>query len=162
MMGAGKSSVARALGTLAERTVFDTDTLLQQRFGRPVHQIFQVYGEDAFRDHETSILKGLEPGPCVLSTGGGIVVKAANWIELRRLGTTVYLEAASEVLAERLRTSKRRRPLLEVEHWEQRLDDLLEARKPLYAQADLTVAIDRRSVDEVAEDLYNRLAGENS
>src|SRR5437868_3400733 len=91
MMGAGKSAVGRALAGLAAREFVDTDQLLQNRFGRPVSQIFQHYGEETFRDHETNILRGLAPGRFVLSTGGGIVLREANWLEMRRLGVVIYL-----------------------------------------------------------------------
>src|SRR5690349_9779443 len=98
MMGAGKSAVGRALAELSGREFVDTDLLLQQRLGRPISQLFAVYGEDAFRDHETSILRSLEPLPVVLATGGGIVVREENWSELRRLGTTIYLRATPETI----------------------------------------------------------------
>ena len=69
MMGAGKTSVGRALAERSGRPFRDTDLMLQTRFGRPVSQIFRVYGESTFRDHETSILRSLEPEACILSTG---------------------------------------------------------------------------------------------
>ncbi|MCB8933617.1 MAG: shikimate kinase [Fimbriimonadaceae bacterium] len=153
MMGAGKSSAARALGKLVGRPVLDTDQLLQNRFGRSVAQIFAVYGELAFRQHETNILRGLEPTPAVLSTGGGIVTRPENWDEMRRLGTTVYLEGSTATLAARLRASKRRRPLLEVENWEDRLEAILAERRRLYEQADLRCSIDGRSLEEIVIEL---------
>ena len=106
MMGAGKSSVGRALAELSGREFVDTDILLQHRFGRPVHQIFEVYGEDAFRHHETSVLRSLEPSSIVLATGGGIVTRESNWSELGRLGATIYLNAGLSTLLSRLEASK--------------------------------------------------------
>lgn len=154
MMGAGKSSVGRALAELSGREFHDTDLLLQARFGRPVSQIFAVYGESTFRDHETSVLKGLEPNDVVLATGGGIVMRNCNWDEFRRLGTTIYLQAEFETLAERLSKSKKKRPLLECEDWQARLTSLLEARRELYEQADVTVSVDGIDVCEAAERAY--------
>jgi len=142
MMGAGKSSIGRALAELSDRQFIDTDQLLQQRLGRPIPQIFQIYGEETFRAHETSILKGLEPAPIVLATGGGIVTRDENWDELRRLGLTVFLDATPETLKDRLARSKKKRPLLQTEEWETRIEQLLVARMPLYQSADLTVAVD--------------------
>lgn len=154
MMGAGKSSAARALAQRAGRQVLDTDQLLQNRFGRSVAQVFGLYGEQAFRQHETNILRGLEPSDAVLSTGGGIVMRDENWVELRRLGATAYLEGECETLRQRLRVSKRRRPLLEVEDWERRLEAILAERRPSYEQADFRCAIDGRTLDEVVEELH--------
>src|SRR3954464_1775303 len=82
MMGAGKTSLGRSLAGLSGREHLDTDHLLQRRLGRPIPQLFNIYGEATFRDHETSILKGLEPGPSVISTGGGIVLRPVNWVEM--------------------------------------------------------------------------------
>jgi shikimate kinase len=157
MMGAGKSSVGKALAALSGRPFVDTDQLLQARFGRPVSQIFRVYGEEAFRAHETSVLRSLEPFPSILATGGGIVTREANWGEMRRLGVTIYLEVDQRVLVERLTLSKKRRPLLEVEDWEGRVDELLQKRMPLYEQADLRVPVDHLDIEGVAQRVYERV-----
>jgi len=150
MMGAGKSSVGRHLSELSGREFRDTDLLLQNRFGRTISQIFQLYGEATFRAHETSVLQTLEPEPIVLATGGGIVMKPENWAELRRLGITCFLNASASVLHERLEASKKKRPLLETENWEQKVTDLLDARMPLYMQADFTLNVDPDDIAETA------------
>jgi shikimate kinase len=150
MMGAGKSSVGRALAELSGREFLDTDLMLQHRFGRPVHQIFDVYGEDAFRHHETSVLKTIEPSLAVLATGGGIVTRDANWQELRRIGLTIFLNASPETLISRLEVSKKKRPLLMAEAWPDRVRGLLEQRRPLYERADLVVEVDSDDVKNVA------------
>ncbi len=151
MMGSGKSSVGRTLASLTSRSFEDTDLLLEHRFGRTVSQIFKVYGEEAFREHEASVLRSLQPGKCVLSTGGGIILRDSNWDEMRRLGMTVYLRASKETLAQRLEVSKRKRPLLMVEDWEDRLDSLLEARRSLYEKADIIVDTGLEPIEEIAE-----------
>jgi len=142
MMGAGKSSVGRSLSEASGREFLDTDALLQQRLGRPISQIFQIYGETAFRDHETSLLKSIEPGPKVVSTGGGIILREENWLEFSRLGITIFLDAKIETLIERLTVSKKKRPLLQAEDWEQRTKDILESRLELYRKADIRVPVD--------------------
>jgi len=150
MMGAGKSAVGRSLAVASGRGFLDTDQMLQHKLGRSVSSLFNVYGEAAFRDHETCILRDLQPSFDVLSTGGGIVVRDENWPELRRLGTSVYLDTSAEMLIERLTQSKKKRPLLQVENWEDKLRALLDSRVPLYRQADLIVPVTAESVDEVA------------
>lgn len=150
MMGAGKSSVGRALAELSGRDFVDTDLLLQHRFGRPVHQIFELYGEDAFRGHETSVLRGLEPCEVVLATGGGIVAREANWTELRRLGLTVFLDAHVDIIIRRLETSKKKRPLLLHDAWPDRVRSLLEQRRPFYERADIRIEVDSEQVNDVA------------
>jgi len=150
MMGSGKSSVGRTLSELTGRPFLDTDLLLQNKLGRTIPQIFQIYGEDAFRDHENSILRSLEPAGAVLATGGGIVCQEANWEELRRLGTTIYLRASFATLLERLESSKKKRPLLATESWTDRLSSLLDARRALYERADMIVDVDGLSLEDAA------------
>lgn len=157
MMGSGKTTVGRALAELAVRDFADTDTLLQQRFGRPISQIFQIYGEPTFRDHEGSVLRSLEPASRVLSTGGGIVLREANWAEMDRLGTTVYLRASLETLLERLERGRKRRPLLDEENWEGRVQELLAARQSLYERAELIVDVDGQEIEDVAQWLMTEL-----
>jgi shikimate kinase len=160
MMGAGKSSVGRALAELGGREFLDTDLMLQNRLGRPIPQIFQIYGEDAFRDHETSILRSLSPCSAVLSTGGGIVTREANWAELHRLGVTIYLEASPETLIGRLELSKKKRPLLQVEEWQTNLRELLGKREDLYRRADVTVRLDGLDVQGAADCVFETLRKE--
>lgn len=150
MMGAGKSSIGRALADLTGREFVDTDTLLQNRLGRPIPQIFKIYGEDTFREHESSILRNIEPGPIVLATGGGIVLRPENWETMRQIGITVFLDAAPQTIKERLQRSKKKRPLLDAEDWEDRIDAILEKRMPLYRQADVIVPVDDVDLDEGA------------
>lgn len=159
MMGAGKTSIGRALAGLSGRRHIDTDHLLQRRLGRPIPQLFKIYGESTFRDHETSILKGLEPCQAVVSTGGGIVLRPANWEQMRRLGTTIYIEADLVHLLARLGSSKKRRPLLQFDNWQERVAELLEQRRPLYEQADLTIKVGEMCVDDVARAIFDRMGG---
>jgi len=168
MMGAGKSSIGRALAELTGRTFVDTDLILQQRLGRPITQIFQIYGEDAFRDHESSVIRSLDPDETVVSTGGGAVLRSENWMEFKRLGITIYLDATLETLLDRLAASKKKRPLLQTENWEERARTLLESRAGLYGQADISVRVDdvdlqfgaQRVLDAILE--YERNADRSS
>jgi len=159
MMGAGKSAIGRSLAKMSGRSHVDTDLLLQHRLGRPIPQLFQIYGEMAFRDHETSILRSLEPGDTVISTGGGIVLRPENWDELRRLGVSVFVEVGIQELIERLEKSKKKRPLLQVENWRTRVHELYEQRRHLYEQADLRVAISGLEIDRAAELVYEQIHG---
>lgn len=158
MMGSGKSTVGRELADLLGVPFIDADRLLERRLGRPVRQWFHVYGEEAFREHETLMLKGLDPEPGVLATGGGIVLREENWMEMRRLGTTVFIDVAPEVLKFRLTVTKRKRPLLEVPDWEQKFDDILASRRPLYERADIVVRVSDEDLSVVATRIKERLA----
>ncbi len=157
MMGAGKSTIGRSLAEEAGRTFWDTDALLVRRMGRPIPQLFRIYGEDTFRDHETSILRSLEPADAVLATGGGIVIRPANWTELRRLGITIHLDVCTDVLLERIAKSRKKRPLLDFEDWRERYVRILEGRKPLYEQADLQVQLGDETTEDAVRKILTRL-----
>lgn len=141
MMGVGKSTIGGILAQRAGRQHIDTDKLLVNRLGRPIPQLFQLFGESTFRDHETAILKSFEPGPLVISTGGGIVLRPQNWLEMRRLGTTIFLDVPVDVLLARLAVSKKRRPLLQGDDMEDKVRSILAARTDLYLQADVKVEL---------------------
>ena len=159
MMGVGKSAVGRELSTRTGWEFRDTDLMLQQKLGRPVSQLFQVYGESAFRDHETAVLRSLEPEECILSTGGGIILRDDNWTELRRLGVVMYLRADPSEILERLRSSKKRRPLLQFDDWEDRFRNLMTAREQYYRKADLIVELSGADIEAAAEKAYEAFLG---
>lgn len=158
MMGSGKSTVGRVLAESTGRVHLDTDKELEHRLGSSINKLFSVYGEDAFRDHETALLHSLEPSAMVLSTGGGIILREQNWEEIRRLGISIYLEASIEVLFQRLERGKWRRPLLKTEDWQQRVSDILASRQELYRRADIVVNIDHRTTEEIVGMIQQRLA----
>lgn len=156
MMGAGKSAVGRELAALTGREFWDTDQMLQRRVCHSIPTIFRLYGEGTFRAHETAVLKGLSPAAAVVSTGGGIVTRPENWTELRRLGTVAYLRATPDGLIARLTLSRKKRPLLMDECWEDDVRRILASRAALYEQADLIVDVDGLEIVEAAERLKER------
>lgn len=158
MMGSGKSAVGRHLAEMSGREFVDTDRLIERRFGRSVAQVFSIYGESCFRDHETSVLESLEPAAAVLSTGGGCILRAENWEQFHRLGPTLYLRASAEVLIERLQVSRRKRPLLMRDDWEDALRDILTARTHLYEQADFCIDVTQGEIAEIAEEAHQLFA----
>ena len=157
MMGAGKSTVGRKLAELSDRQFLDTDQLIVNRLGKSIDRIFEQYGEQTFRDHEASIIGSLEPGPTVISTGGGSVVRPENFQALKSIGTTVYLRVSKEQLIERLKVSRKKRPLLQRDDWESAFATLFDQRSQIYEQCDLILDLDDTSLEESAERLFQEL-----
>lgn len=153
MMGAGKTTIGRNLAERLDVPFLDSDRMLEHRLGRPIHQLFGLYGEEAFRGHETSIFRSLERSPAILSTGGGAILRDENWKEFKRLGVTIFLDVPPDRLKKRLVASKRRRPLLEVEGWEQRFDELYQSRIERYRTADITMAVAEEPMDQIVNQL---------
>jgi shikimate kinase len=157
MMGAGKTSIGRKLAAATERQFVDTDTLLQNKLGRTIEKIFEFYGEQAFRDHETRTILEIEPSPIVLSTGGGAVIRPENWNHLQSIGPTVYLKASADTLIERLRESKKKRPLLNFDDWEDRVRSILAARESIYQQASIIINLDSLPIEDASEEVLKAL-----
>jgi shikimate kinase len=146
--GSGKSTVGRQLGRRLQMPFVDSDTVIEQRLGCSIREFFEREGEEAFRDVEQQVLADLcaTLQPIVLATGGGIVLRPANRECLRNAGTVVYLRAAPEDLARRLRHDVQR-PLLQGVDALVRLRDLFVARDPFYREvATFTIDSARRSV----------------
>lgn len=159
MMGAGKTTVGRILSERTGRPFRDIDRMLVNRLGRPIPQLFSIYGEDTFREHETAMLRSLDQEASVVSTGGGIVLRPANWEIMRQLGTVIYLKAPLEVLMARLAASKKKRPLLQVEDPEERVRAILEVRTGLYEQADVIIDLGDADAEMGAELVLQAMEG---
>jgi shikimate kinase len=135
MMGAGKSTLGKALARRTGQEFVDTDRLLVERTGVPVTTIFEFEGEDGFRKRESVLLHEVAArSGCVVATGGGAVLSADNCRAMRESGTVIYLRARLESLWERLRHDATR-PLLATPDPRGTLAAILEQRDPLYREA---------------------------
>jgi shikimate kinase len=154
MMGAGKTTLGKALAQRLRRDFIDTDRILIERTGVPVATIFEIEGEEGFRRRESAVLAELaDRPPSVIATGGGVVLAEANRRLMRESGTVVYLRARLESLWERTRHDASR-PLLATPDPRARLAELLEEREPLYREA-AHVVVDTGS--QSASTLVNRV-----
>ena len=135
MMGAGKTTLGRALARRLGREFVDCDRVLVERTGVPVATIFEIEGEEGFRRRESGVLQELcTRDRCVIATGGGVVLSEANRDLMRTSGTVVYLKARLESLWERTRHDSTR-PLLATPDPHARLAELLAEREPLYRES---------------------------
>lgn len=152
-MGAGKSTVGRALAAAASFRLVDTDDLIIQNRGRSIPQIFAEEGEKAFRRYETEALRSLaDTRGLVVATGGGIVGRPENWDLMRLLGPIVYLRAGWPTLRARIGACTNR-PLASGDRSEEEVVALLQNRLPLYEQADLIVDTENKTVAEVIDEI---------
>lgn len=153
-MGAGKSTIGRLLSQELKLTYIDSDREIEDRAGADIPWIFDVEGEDGFRDREEAVIRELcERNDIVLATGGGAIQREANRTSLQASGYVVYLCTSVEQQLERTARDKNR-PLLQTENPEQVLRDLLARRDPLYRDAcDLLVRTDKRHPRSVVTEI---------
>ena len=157
-MGAGKSTIGRLLAKELRFPFKDSDKEIEQRTGADIPWIFDVEGEQGFRDREQAMLAELcDLGGVVLATGGGAVLRPENRQALRAGGRVVYLHTS---VAQQLdRTARdRNRPLLRTADPGAVLRGLMEIRDPLYREiADIIVETDERPPRMVVQEILERL-----
>lgn len=146
LMGSGKTTVGRRLAARLDRHFVDADAALEEIADRSIADIFEHDGERSFRDLETDTFEELleHHEPCVIASGGGLVLRSDNRTRMRRRDlTVVFLDASPAFLASRV-AGKPHRPLLHgAEPVRDVLDRLHNERAPLYAEvADLTVSVE--------------------
>lgn len=155
-MGAGKTTVGKALAAALGVTFYDLDWYITMRYHRSVTEIFAERGEEGFRDLERRMLHEVaEFEDVVVSCGGGTPCFFDNMEYMNSLADTVYLKATPEVLAMHLKMGKGRRPLIEgksPEELEAYIRESLQAREPFYNQAkhmiDVTVLDTFTKIDD--------------
>lgn len=145
--GSGKSTLGRQLARRLGLPFIDSDAEIEKRLTCSIREYFEREGEESFRDIEQAIIVELtqrdanpanpaefDSSPkCILSTGGGVVLRQGNRDNLRASGYVIYLRSNPDEIFKRLRHD-RNRPLLQVDDPLQRLRDLYTARDPLYRE----------------------------
>jgi len=163
LRGAGKTSVGRRLARRLKVPFLELDTVIAERAGLALGEVFSLYGEDYYRRLEREALSDLLAAatPCVIAVGGGLVTSPDTFALLRRHAVTVWLRARPVDYWNRVMKQGDQRPMKEHPQARDALRDLVARRDPLYRQADvivdtagLTVA---RTVNRVADGIDNRL-----
>ena len=157
-MGAGKSTIGKYLAEHLRLQFADSDTEIEQRTGADIPWIFDVEGEEGFRERELAVIQEMTLwDDVVLATGGGVVMRTENRRALGARGYVVYLHATVEEQVRRTRRD-RRRPLLQKGNPEEVLKDLMVLRDPLYREiADHVINTDGCSPRTVAQRLVRDL-----
>ena len=157
-MGVGKTSVSRQLSQRLQVREVDTDAMIVQREGRSIPEIFEQSGEAYFRQAETEMLDVLGgQEPCIVSCGGGMVMREENVEKMKDIGRVVFLTATPETIYERVKDSTNR-PLLNGNMNVPYIKELMEVREPKYrAAADVIIATDGRNSGQVADGIMQVL-----
>jgi shikimate kinase len=159
MMGVGKSSIGRRLAARLGVPFVDADTEIEKAAGMSIADIFARHGEADFRSGEARVIaRLLDGGPQVLATGGGAVMNADTRAAIKAKGVSIWLSAEFDVLLRRINKRKNERPMLQTADPAATLRELLVAREPVYALADLTVQSREVPHDAIVSEIMTSLA----
>ena len=159
-MGAGKSTIGKQLASVLGRPFLDIDLEIVKSTGADIQWIFDMEGEDGFRQRESNMLMRIisSSTPSVIATGGGIVLSTDNRNAMTTAGKVVYLWVTKQQLYERTERDKKR-PLLQVEDRKSTIDLLYEQRDPLYREiADIVFRSSSFHAQQVAAELADQLS----
>lgn len=159
LMGAGKTTQGKRLASLLHYPFIDSDQEIVRRTGVSIATIFELEGEDGFRNRETAVIEELSRrNPLILATGGGAILCKENRGYLKTRGTVVYLHATPEILYQRIKADKSR-PLLQVADPLSKLTELYRQRNALYREtAHLIVdVIPNQPCQQATQDLLRQL-----
>jgi shikimate kinase len=159
LMGAGKTTLGKLLSQRWGYEFLDSDAEIVKATGVEIATIFEIEGEDAFRDREAqTIALLLEQARIVLSTGGGAILRAATREALRTKTQAVYLHASAQTVYERIK-HHRGRPLLATADPLAKLEQLYTERDPLYREvAQVIVEVGSDPPSSVARKIEHALA----
>jgi shikimate kinase len=151
MMGAGKTSVGRRLASTLGVPFRDADVEIEAAAGCTINEIFERFGEPAFRSGERKVIaRLLSDPPHVLAAGGGAFIDTETRERIKERAVSIWLRAPIELLIQRV-LRKDTRPLLRNTDSRATLERLLRDREPIYAEADIVVESDEGPHDVVVK-----------
>lgn len=158
-MGTGKTTVGRILARRLGFTFVDCDDEIEREQGVSISHIFSELGEPHFRQLEHDMIIRLSRSDkLVISAGGGAVINPENVDNMKEGGPVVCLASSPEEILKRVGGSTHR-PLLQVPDPKSKVKELLDARAPFYARADVTISTDGLTPEEVADRVMEAVDG---
>ena len=156
-MASGKSVVGKKLSKRLGIDFYDTDEEIVKKTGVTISHIFDIEGEDKFRSREMNIFSDLiKKDDCVISTGGGIVLKQENR-ELLKKGTVLYLKTSIQTQLERTMNDKERPLLRGKENKEVTLREMAKLRNPLYEKSSNYIIEETDNSNQTVDNIIKQL-----
>ncbi len=155
MRATGKTTVAKIIAKKLQRDIVEIDDLVVARAGISIAEMVEKFGWEYFRDLESEVLKEIEDCKnCVVSTGGGVVMRTENIEALKKIGFLIHLTARIDSMMERIGEGSIRPSLTEKKSMREEVVEILEMRKAMYESAcDMRVATDNLPPDAVADEI---------
>ena len=158
LMGAGKTSIGRRLAARLGLPFRDADAEIEEAAGCTIPELFARYGEGDFRDGERRVIRRLLSGePAVLAYGGGAFMDAETRAVTRAHAVSVWLRCPLETLLRRV-AGRDNRPLLAGGDRNEIMQRLMQARYPVYAEADVVVECSDETPDATTTRVLDRLS----
>lgn len=151
MMGAGKSSLGKALAQRLNLPFLDSDVWIEAKSQKSIAELFEKDGESGFRNWERQFLDAFNGECLIVATGGGLPCFHGNMDRLKKLGTVLYLKLTVEQLVKRVSFEGERPLLTDVPDIQSKINDLLELRAEIYEQAHFILNGDG-SIPEIIEE----------
>jgi len=157
-MGTGKTVVGKVLAQKLGKRFVEMDSLIEQKVGKSIPDIFQQDGEIAFRELEIKVTKEVSRDEnLIIACGGGIVLNKINIDRLRQNSVIVCLTASPEAILKRV-SGNEYRPLLHTPDKSRKIQELLAFREPFYDRAaDIKIDTSELDIDAVAEYIIGKL-----
>ena len=157
LMGSGKSAIGKKLSERIGVSLSDTDKIIENEFGKKVHQIFNEFGEKCFRQAEEKVLERvLDDFPHIISTGGGAILSAKTRSAIKSKSFTIWVQCDLTVICERI-FNQEKRPLLNNRDVLDALIEKNEERNKFYSQADIHILNENTDLEITVEELIKNL-----
>lgn len=157
MMGSGKTHFGRLLGQRLGLKFYDSDSLIEEKAGCSVRDIFELWGEAKFREVEASTIQDyLQKGPLVLATGGGAIMNPDTADGIFTNAHSVWVNADIRTILSRVLKNKNR-PLLQVDNPKAVLHDLMRVRQPIYEKARFIIDSSSKDTQKTLEQLISEI-----
>ena len=161
MMGSGKTTLAKKLSELMNKSYVDLDDLIEIKENMSISEIFSNYGERHFRKIENIALRSIGNSE-IIACGGGTIINKNNRKFLNENGFTIYLKTSLPILAKRLK-GKNRRPLIKNMNLRKTLGDIYHDRRKSYEDtANLIIKTDGKSMDRIASIIQEKFIDEEN
>ena len=155
MPGAGKSTVGVVLAKRLGYAFVDSDLVIQEKYGRLLHDLIEEYGTEGFRELENEVNSGIDVQRSVIATGGSAVYGREAMEHFRKIGTVVYLKLPYAEIAERVGDLNARGVSMVPG---QTLEDLYKERTPLYEKyAHITINCEGKMLRELVAEVERKV-----
>ena len=157
MMGSGKTTIGKKIASKLNRPFLDSDQVIEKGERMPIAEIFDLFGEAAFRQREQAVIQNiLDSKNCVLATGGGAFMNKFIRQKITNQAISIWLKTDLETMYKRVRKNHKR-PLLNQANPKKILEELMKERDPVYAEADILVQTEDKSASDIANNIIRSL-----